>query len=170
MDAKILSRMIQRAQRKVEEHHFESRKHVLQYDDVMNKQREVIYGERRRILEGADLHDTILGFLTETVDEAVDIFCPEIDSAADWDLAGLYDGLEEFDGLDCPRAYETIYNDRSPIGLRKAEELQALLNPENVQSVVACAAANGACHAASQIELAEGKLHIPLNVDQQLST
>src|SRR5207302_10318260 len=65
MDAKILSRMIERAQKKVEEHHFEARKHVLQYDDVMNKQREVIYGERRRILEGADLRETILDFLRQ---------------------------------------------------------------------------------------------------------
>ena len=71
------ARMIERAQKKVEEHYFESRKHVLQYDDVMNKQREVIYGERRRILEGADLRDTILGFLRQTIADSVEVFCPE---------------------------------------------------------------------------------------------
>ncbi len=96
MDAKILSRMIQRAQKKVEEHHFEIRKHVLQYDDVMNKQREVIYAERRRILEGADLRDTILGFLRETVSNAVGMFCPDANTGLEWDLDGLYKGLDEY--------------------------------------------------------------------------
>lgn len=96
MDAKILSKMIERAQKKVEEHHFEARKHVLQYDDVMNKQREVIYAERRRILEGADLRDTILGFLRQTVTDSVNIFCPENEAPANWALDELYDGLNEY--------------------------------------------------------------------------
>jgi preprotein translocase subunit SecA len=97
MDARILSKMIERAQKKVEEHHFESRKHVLQYDDVMNKQREVIYGERRRILEGADLRETILGFLRTTVAGAVDVFCP-VNNEQDepWELDELYEGLSEY--------------------------------------------------------------------------
>jgi preprotein translocase subunit SecA len=96
MDAKILSRMIERAQKKVEEHHFEMRKHVLQYDDVMNKQREVIYAERRRILEGADLRETILGFLRDTVRNAITLFCPDTQTGLDWDLDGLYKGLDEY--------------------------------------------------------------------------
>jgi len=96
MDAKILSRMIERAQKKVEEHHFEIRKQVLQYDDVMNKQREVIYGERRRILEGADLRETILGYLREVVVGAVAMFCPEPQTGLEWDIDGLYKGLAEY--------------------------------------------------------------------------
>jgi preprotein translocase subunit SecA len=96
MDARILSKMIERAQKKVEEHHFESRKHVLQYDDVMNKQREVIYAERRRILEGVDLRDTILGYLETTVEEAVDLFCPVSEQQANWVLDELYEGLAEY--------------------------------------------------------------------------
>ncbi|NLH99869.1 MAG: preprotein translocase subunit SecA [Chthonomonadales bacterium] len=96
MDAKILSRMIERAQKKVEEHHFEIRKHVLKYDDVMNKQREVIYAERRRILEGADLRETIIGFLHEVVRNAVAMFCPDTQSGLEWDLDGLYKGLDEY--------------------------------------------------------------------------
>jgi preprotein translocase subunit SecA len=95
MDAKILSPMIQRAQKKVEEHHFEIRKHVLQYDDVMNKQREVIYAERRRILLGANMRDTIVGFLRETVANAVNLFCPETESPANWDIEELYRQLDE---------------------------------------------------------------------------
>jgi len=96
MDARILSRMIQRAQKKVEEHHFESRKHVLNYDDVMNKQREVIYRERRRILEGADLRDTILGFLRQTITDSIAVYCSEHEAQAEWDMDGLYEGLEEY--------------------------------------------------------------------------
>lgn len=96
MDAKILSRMIERAQKKVEQHHFEIRKHVLQYDDVMNRQREVIYGERRRILMGADLRETILGFLRQVVIDAVAMFCPEPQTGLEWDLDGLYRGLADY--------------------------------------------------------------------------
>jgi len=96
METKILSKMIERAQKKVEEHHFEMRKHVLQYDDVMNKQREVIYGERRRILEGADLRETIIGFLHQTIRDAVDMFCPETQTPQEWDLDELYDGLAQY--------------------------------------------------------------------------
>jgi len=96
MDARILSKMIERAQKKVEEYYFESRKHVLQYDDVMNKQREVIYSERRRILEGADLRETILGFLRQIIADSVEVFCPEGEMEKNWDYDGLYEGLEEY--------------------------------------------------------------------------
>jgi len=108
MDAKILSRMIERAQKKVEEHHFEMRKHVLQYDDVMNKQREVIYAERRRILEGADLKDTILGFLQEVVSGAVTLFCPDPQTGLEWDLDGLYKGLDEYFPLSLMSSRESL--------------------------------------------------------------
>jgi len=60
MDMPLLSKMIERAQKKVEEYYFESRKNVLNYDDVMNRQRELIYKERRKILNGVNLRDTIL--------------------------------------------------------------------------------------------------------------
>jgi preprotein translocase subunit SecA len=99
IDARILSRMIERAQKKVEEHHFESRKHVLQYDDVMNKQREVIYRERRRILEGEDLRETIVEFLRQTIADSIVLFCPETEPADNWDMAELYEGLDQFFGL-----------------------------------------------------------------------
>ena len=60
VEAGIISKQIERAQKKVELNHFEGRKHVLQYDDVMNVQREVIYRERRRALQGADIRDTVV--------------------------------------------------------------------------------------------------------------
>jgi len=117
MDARILSRMIERAQKKVEEHYFESRKHVLQYDDVMNKQREVIYGERRRILEGANLRETILGFLRQTVADSVEIFCPEGEMEQNWDLDGLYEGLEEYFPL-------SVYAKRADLDGKAKHDLQ----------------------------------------------
>jgi preprotein translocase subunit SecA len=95
MDVKIFSRLIERAQKKVEEYHFEARKNVLNYDDVMNKQRDLIYSQRRRILEGMDLRETMISFLRQTVTDAVAVFCPT-DNLPEWDLDGLYRGLDQY--------------------------------------------------------------------------
>ena len=96
MDAKLLSGMIQRAQKKVEEHYFESRKHVLNYDDVMNRQRELIYKERRKVLEGVDLRDTILHYIRENIEAAVRIYTPSHTPQAEWDLDELFKELDEY--------------------------------------------------------------------------
>src|SRR5204863_7583966 len=71
LEAKLLTMAIERAQKKVEEHHFGIRKHTLEYDDVMNVQRKTIYEERRKVLEGADLRETVVGHMREMVAEAV---------------------------------------------------------------------------------------------------
>ena len=120
MDAKILSRMIERAQKKVEEYHFEARKQVLQYDDVMNKQRDVIYRERRRILEGADLRPTIIGFLRQTVADAVQMFCPDPANPAEWDLHELYEGLDQYFPL-------SLYAKPADLEGKSRDELTAFL-------------------------------------------
>ena len=120
MDAKILSRMIERAQKKVEEYHFEARKQVLQYDDVMNKQRDVIYRERRRILEGADLRPTIIGFLRQTVADAVQMFCPDPANPAQWDLHELYEGLDQYFPL-------SLYAKPADLEGKSRDELTAFL-------------------------------------------
>ncbi len=96
MDAKLLSGMIQNAQRKVEAYYFESRKHVLNYDDVMNRQRELIYRERRRILEGVNLKDTILHYVRENIQAAVGVYTPQDQTQGDWDLDTLYNELNDF--------------------------------------------------------------------------
>ncbi len=96
MDNKILSAMIQRAQRKVEDHYFESRKHVLNYDDVMNRQRELIYRERRRILEGENLRETVRNYLVQTVETAVASFTPANEPSSEWNLDGLYSELDDY--------------------------------------------------------------------------
>ncbi len=95
LDAKLLSKMIERAQKKVEMHHFDMRKHVLDYDDVMNIQRETIYGQRRKIIEGADLRPTIIDYLQQTMASAVEMHCPDGVSPNEWDLDGLHSYVNE---------------------------------------------------------------------------
>lgn len=74
IEAGILTKLIESAQRKVEGNNFSIRKHVLQYDDVMNKQREVIYGERTRVLEGENLKDQIISMIYDLIDKTVDFY------------------------------------------------------------------------------------------------
>ena len=100
MDSLILSKMIERAQKKVEEHYFESRKHVLNYDDVMNRQRELIYRERRRILQGEDLRDTVVEYLGQTVDESLLAYCPPSRSRTEWEIEELYQEVNEYFQLE----------------------------------------------------------------------
>ena len=71
IDQKMLSNAIEQAQRKVESRNFQSRKYVLEYDDVMNRQRELIYGQRAQVLAGEDIHAQILGMIDGTIDAAV---------------------------------------------------------------------------------------------------
>ena len=85
----LVTRQIENAQKKVESYHFDVRKHVLEYDDVMNLQRKVIYGERRKILEGGDLRENILDFAETLIDEIVGASCSTEVRPEDWDLAGL---------------------------------------------------------------------------------
>jgi preprotein translocase subunit SecA len=83
MEAKILSRQIESAQKKVEEQNFVSRKNVLKYDDVMNKQRVVIYEQRRRVLEGDDLSEEVKAWIDEVVERAVDTYVDPESSSVD---------------------------------------------------------------------------------------
>lgn len=89
MEAKILSRQIESAQKKVEEQNFVARKNVLKYDDVMNKQRVVIYEQRRRVLEGDDFSEEVRGWIDEVVERSVAAFVdPETDQVDLEALAG----------------------------------------------------------------------------------
>ena len=85
----MISKAIENAQRKVEGHNFDIRKHLLEYDDVMNQQREVIYRQRREILEGKDLRDAIEEMIREKADEIADDFADERALPEEWDLKGL---------------------------------------------------------------------------------
>jgi preprotein translocase subunit SecA len=88
MEAKILSNQIEGAQKKVEEQNFVARKNVLKYDDVMNRQRMVIYEQRRAVLEGEDMKEQVLEWIDEVVERTVEQFTAE-EYAEEWDLEGL---------------------------------------------------------------------------------
>ncbi|HEV3092008.1 MAG TPA: preprotein translocase subunit SecA [Candidatus Cybelea sp.] len=95
IESGLVSRSIQRAQSKVEAHNYEIRKHVLEYDDVMNKQRSVIYGDRRATLEGTfDSRTFMLQTLEAKVDEAVEENAPENAHPSEWDLEEMINALE----------------------------------------------------------------------------
>ncbi len=89
IEAKMLSNAIESAQKKIEGINFQRRKNVLQYDDVMNTQRGVIYGERYKVLNGENLKDNVSKMLDSVADSIVDRFCSESDIPDDWDLNGL---------------------------------------------------------------------------------
>jgi len=89
IEHRMLSNAIENAQKRVESRNFNIRKHVLQYDDVMNKQREVIYKQRRTVLNGESLKATYEKIISGTVDHMVQLFCSESPHPDDWDWDGL---------------------------------------------------------------------------------
>ncbi|MEW6775401.1 MAG: preprotein translocase subunit SecA [Bdellovibrionota bacterium] len=89
-----LTRAIENAQRRVEARNFDIRKHLLEYDAVMNEQRKVIYGERRAILEGKDFSQKIQEFIGEVLEETMLAHCDERGYVDDWDLQGLNEALK----------------------------------------------------------------------------
>ena len=101
IESKMISRRIETAQKAVEGQHFESRKHLLEYDDVMNKQREAVYGLRRRLLEGTDQKDLILeDYVSAILAELLEEYCPTKAHAADWNIKGLKDAVFTRFGVD----------------------------------------------------------------------
>jgi preprotein translocase subunit SecA len=101
IESRLISRRIEKAQEAVEAQHFESRKHLLEYDDVMNKQREAVYGLRRRLLEGVDQKDLIVedyvaGILSDLLEEHAAVKL----HPADWDVKGLKDDIFTRFGVD----------------------------------------------------------------------
>ena len=89
IENKILSNTIESAQTKIEARNFGIRKNVLQFDDVMNKQREIIYGQRDKVLEGENLKDYITGMMKDVVDTTIPMYLPAGVEPADWNVAGL---------------------------------------------------------------------------------
>ncbi|MDF3005016.1 MAG: secA [Oscillospiraceae bacterium] len=93
IEAKLLSSTIQSAQSKVEGRNFSTRKNVLQFDDVMNRQREMIYSQRRSVIFGDDIKDTILRMFDGVITDAVDSYLPSTTEVESWNLTGLRDYL-----------------------------------------------------------------------------
>ncbi|MBS6546993.1 MAG: preprotein translocase subunit SecA [Butyricicoccus pullicaecorum] len=103
IDQKILSGAIENAQKKVESRNFATRKHVLEYDDVMNKQREIIYGQRLKVLAGEDVSESIKGMIDDTIDKTVDsavgehtLITEEMIEQIRRRFLGLFLGMEDF--------------------------------------------------------------------------
>ena len=119
IDAKILSGAVENAQKNVESRHFRARKNVLEYDNVMNTQREVIYAQRQKVLDGEDLHDNILSMLRSLVETNVTTALSDNGGVADEDsltrLAAMMEGIYFARGTLSARANQLLG--------RKAEEL-----------------------------------------------
>ncbi|MGB7807056.1 MAG: preprotein translocase subunit SecA [Actinomycetota bacterium] len=95
IEAKMVSRAVENAQKQIEELNYERRKNVLKYDEVMNGQREAIYGERRTILEGQDIDEQVKGFVEDVVRSTVSSLVPGDVFPEEWDLDALYTALLE---------------------------------------------------------------------------
>jgi len=100
IEHRMVTRSIERAQRQVEAQNFGVRKHLLEYDDVMNKQRTAVYDMRRMVLEGKDTREHIMRLVDEVVEWYVDSYCSEKDSPSDWNYESLQGALKETFGME----------------------------------------------------------------------
>ena len=109
---KLVSKAVERAQHKVEEINFAMRKNVLEYDDVMNKQRQVIYAERNQILDGKDLSEHVDTVISDTVSRCVQEFCAKDSREGERDLEGLHKWVVELTGrADAPQFEDKPYEE-----------------------------------------------------------
>jgi preprotein translocase subunit SecA len=137
IEHRLVSRAIENAQRRVEAHNFEIRKHLLEYDNVMNQQREVIYSQRREVLAGQDLKQSVQEIIEEQAEGIVDLFADEKVHPEEWDMRGLQDAVyEQFafrwmppsveeDGFNRERLKERVTEKAKGVYERKEEEFQA---------------------------------------------
>ena len=148
--SRMISRTVESAQRKVEGRNFGIRKNTLQYDDVMNRQRELIYRQRDMVLDGIDLTDRILQMLDSSVDENVAIYCAKDASKSDWNIVGLIekykgwlttdDDFENIDELEVDdiaeilkeRGHQTLEAKRAQLGDELFGEFQRMVLLHNV--------------------------------------
>jgi len=101
IESGMITRRIEAAQKEVESQNFEARKHLLEYDDVMNKQREAVYGLRRRLLEGLDQKDLIIeDYVSGILADILERHCPPKEHEANWDLKALKDAIFTRFGVD----------------------------------------------------------------------
>jgi preprotein translocase subunit SecA len=121
--SKMISRSIETAQRRVESRNFDIRKHVLEYDDVMNQQREIIYAQRRAVLTGEDLRSNIMDMLAKVVEDTVATFSGENPYPEEWDLPSL---IEYCDNLFLPGNELTV----EQLARLTKEEVQELLHDQ----------------------------------------
>jgi preprotein translocase subunit SecA len=106
IEHRFISKAIENAQKKVEAHNFDIRKHLIEYDDVMNTQRNVIYTQRREVLGGEDLRSTFEAIIDEIVEDTVATFCPEKTPANEWHWDSL--GEDFFNQFNMPCAFPEV--------------------------------------------------------------
>ncbi|MDR1088021.1 MAG: preprotein translocase subunit SecA [Coriobacteriales bacterium] len=126
LESGAVSKGIESAQRQVEAMHFDSRKHVLEYDDVLNMQRQTIYKERNAILDGKDIHEQVLVIMNDTVDKNLGRYCEGV--MDDWDWEGLDKWLEELTGdtsMDAKARFATEYDDEAAFAQNVYDFLEA---------------------------------------------
>ena len=129
IEAKIFSTTIENAQKKVEGNHFAARRNVLKFDDVMNEQRKKIYEQRNQVLDGYDIHSAILKMFDGYFTEQVDFYCPDSQSPADWNRAGIVNKLKYLSEEGLETKFDTnaeykdyFYNKAMDIYMAKYEE------------------------------------------------
>lgn len=120
IESRMLSKQIERAQRKVEAHNFDARKNLLEYDDVANDQRKVIYNQRTELMAAEDVADAIIGIRHEVVSALMDRFVPPSSLEEMWDIDGLSQALEKDFGITVsPKAWLEADKNLVEDGLRK---------------------------------------------------
>ena len=135
LDAKVFSRLVENAQKKVEGNNFAVRKNVLKYDDVMNQQRALIYAQRNQVLDGIDIDATIRKMIEESIADAVDFYCPKSNHHGDWNLAGLtskYAWLLGETALESETDNDRIKHQLIDMGLERLQAQKDLYGEENV--------------------------------------
>ena len=115
IEAKIFTSSIENAQKRVEGNNFAIRRNVLKYDDVMNKQREVIYGQRNQVLDGEDISALIQKMIVDTISEMVDFYCPSNVGTDEWNIKGLL------------TKYAWLIEESDIEGLKKTEDVAEVL-------------------------------------------
>ena len=115
IEGRLVGRAIENAQKKVEGYHFDVRKHLLEYDNVMNKQRQVIYGQRDTILRGKDIEELINESIPDTIEEIILTKCNEGSPVIEWDIPGVFSEYRRCFGIEMnPKEYEAKQNSGSP--------------------------------------------------------
>jgi preprotein translocase subunit SecA len=139
IEHRMVSRAIERAQKQVEGRNFETRKHLLEYDDVMNRQREEIYGMRREILAGKRSKEDVLALAQIIVESLLTRHLPDDKDSSEWDLAALDIDLKEYFGLEAGavdfggKSVEQIRTELLEELTRRYESKEQMLGPETMR-------------------------------------
>ena len=138
LEAKMFSKTVESAQKRVEGNHFAARRNVLQYDDVMNKQRELIYTQRNQVLDGVDIDATIRKMITESISDAVAFYCRPENTPEEWNLVGMqtkYAWLIGEDSLPEKRKVDVYTEWLTEKALARLDAMEELYGHEMVKSL-----------------------------------